>query len=61
MTKKNIPEQPIEAPSPEKQPEVQPPIDPQEPVLPVEDPDSIPPENPVVTPPYEVPSPQEGL
>lgn len=43
-----------------KTPEVQPIIDPEEPLIPEEEPDKIPEEDPFVSPPYEVPEPGEG-
>lgn len=56
---KKIPK-PGETPSPQKQPEILPGNDPEEPVLPVE-PDFVPNEDPFETPPpYEVPPPGEG-
>ena len=45
---------------PKKTPEVQPIHDPEEPLVPEEQPDQIPDENPFETPPYEVPEPGEG-
>jgi hypothetical protein len=41
-------------------PEVKPIIEPEDPVIPVEDPDIIPDEEPFETPPYEIPEPGEG-
>ena len=57
------PKKPITIPEvspPTKSPEVEPLIDPEEPLIPKEEPDTIPEENPYVTPPYEVPEPGEG-
>ena len=45
---------------PEKTIEVPKPLDPEEPLLPEDNPDVIPEENPFETPPYEVPPPAEG-
>jgi len=36
------------------------PLDPEEPIIPEEDPDIIPDEDPFETPPYEIPPPAEG-
>lgn len=41
-------------------PEVKPPVDPEDPLPPPEDPDYIPEEDPFENPPYEVPPPAEG-
>jgi len=60
MPKKQQPDKPIEIPSPGKQPEIIPPVDPEEPIIPEEDPDIIPDEDPFETPPYEIPPPAEG-
>jgi hypothetical protein len=60
MTKKKPPERPIETPAPEIQPEIEMPVDPENPLTPQEDPDIIPFEDPYETPPYEVPPPAEG-
>jgi hypothetical protein len=60
MPKKVKPGKPIETPSPEKHPELEPFFDPEEPMIPEEDPDIIPDEDPFETPPYEVPPPAEG-
>ncbi|MCW3094102.1 MAG: hypothetical protein JWP81_5171 [Ferruginibacter sp.] len=43
-----------------KQPDVIPPVDPEEMIIPEEDPDLIPDEDPFETPPYEDPPPGEG-
>ena len=59
MPIKKQPDKPIENPVP-KVPETDPPFDPAEPVIPMEDPDIIPDEDPFITPPYEVPPPAEG-
>jgi len=58
MAKK--PRKPSEIPSPGKQPEIKPSADPEEPIVPEEDPDTIPDENPFETPPYEIPPPGES-
>jgi hypothetical protein len=55
MTKKKTTEKPVEIPLPEKQPEIKQPIDPEEPIVPGEDPDKVPYESPFETPPYEIP------
>ena len=60
MPTKKQPGKPIETPPPEKNPEILPPLDPEEPIIPEDDPDIIPDENPFETPPYEVPPPAEG-
>ena len=51
---------PTEFPLPEKPPEVDTPSDPEEPLIPEEEPDMLPEEEPFETPPYEVPPPGEG-
>lgn len=56
---KKKPEPPKEVPMPVS-PELEPVIDPEEPLLPEEDPDWLPEEDPFDTPPYEVPEPGEG-
>ena len=60
MPKKIKPDKPFEIPSPQKHPEINPVIDPEEPIVPMEDPDIIPDEDPFETPPYEIPPPGEG-
>ena len=60
MAKMKKPDKPLEIPSPEKHPEINPVIDPEEPIVPIEDPDIIPDEDPFETPPYEIPPPGEG-
>lgn len=60
MPTKKQPRKPIETPLPGKVPEIEPVFDPEEPIIPEEDPDIIPDEDPFVTPPYEVPPPAEG-
>jgi hypothetical protein len=60
MPKKIQPGQPIEVPGPLIYPELEPPFDPEEPIVPEEDPEIIPDENPYETPPYEIPEPGEG-
>ena len=60
MPKKIKPDKPFEIPSPQKQPEINPVVDPEEPIVPIEDPDIIPDEDPFETPPYEIPPPGEG-
>jgi hypothetical protein len=51
---------PIEIPLPEKHTDIPLPIDPEEPIIPEEDPEIIPDEDPFETPPYEIPPPGEG-
>ena len=60
MPKKLKPISPIEIPSPDKNREYDPDYIPEIPVLPVEEPDLIPDEDPFETPPYELPEPGEG-
>ena len=60
MAKKKEPGKPLENPTPEKNPEINLPADPEEPIIPEEDPDIIPDEDPFKTPPYEIPPPAEG-
>lgn len=60
MPKKIEPGTPIERPAPGKQPEIQEPVDPEQPVIPQEDPDIIPDEDPYENPPNEMPPPAEG-
>jgi hypothetical protein len=60
MAKKSTTEKPIEIPLPETQPEIKSPTDPQEPIIPREDPDGVPYEEPFETPPYEIPPPEES-
>jgi hypothetical protein len=60
MAKKTNPDKPFEIPLPEKHPETNPPFDPEEPIIPEEEPDIIPDEDPFETPPYEIPEPGEG-
>jgi len=60
MAKKIKPDKPLEIPSPEGKPEIDPIIDPEEPLIPTENPDIIPDEDPFETPPYEIPPPGEG-
>lgn len=50
----------MDIPIPEKKPEMPTPADPEEPIIPVEDPEIIPDEDPFENPPYEVPEPGEG-
>ena len=57
MAKRLITDQPVEIPIPVKQPEIIPHIDPEEPIIPEEDPDVNPEEDPNTTPPYEIPLP----
>ncbi|HMU46833.1 MAG TPA: hypothetical protein PKC72_10720 [Chitinophagaceae bacterium] len=54
-TKKNS-----EIPDPVKMPEKEKPVDPEEPLIPEEDPDILPEEDPFENPPYEMPAPGEG-
>jgi hypothetical protein len=60
MPMKKKPGAPSEIPAPHKQPDIIQPIDPEEPIIPTEDPDVIPDEDPFETPPYEIPEPGEG-
>lgn len=61
MSTKKQPGKPLEIPPPEKNPERVPPFDPEDPVLPAEDPEIIPDEDPFETPPpFEIPPPAEG-
>jgi hypothetical protein len=60
MAKKIQPEEPIGVPPLRRDPEVYPEEIPEAPVLPAEEPDVIPQEDPFETPPYEVPPPGEG-
>lgn len=60
MIPKKQPGKPIETPTPLRKPDIEAPMDPEEPVIPEEDPDIIPDEDPFETPPYEVPEPGEG-
>ena len=45
---------------PDKLPEINSPVDPEDPVVPPEDPEIIPDEDPFESPPYEIPPPGEG-
>ena len=58
--KKKKPAELPEIMPPSKEPELYPLIDPEEPLIPLEDPDVIPEEDPYETPPYEYPPPAEG-
>lgn len=60
MATKKTPERPNEFPAPDKHPEIIQPIDPEDPVMPIEDPEIIPDEDPFETPPYEIPPPGES-
>lgn len=60
MTKKSDPGIPGKKPVPATVPEIEQPLDPEEPIIPEEDPDIIPDEDPYENPPYEVPPPAEG-
>ena len=60
MKKQKTSEKALEAPLPQTQPEIERPVDPDNPLTPQEDPDVTPFENPYETPPYEVPPPAEG-
>ena len=61
MSTKKQPGKPIEIPTPGKLPDMEPPFDPEDPVIPVEDPEIVPHEDPFETPtPYEMPPPAEG-
>ncbi len=62
MEKKKQPDKPVEIPSPVHYPEIEPPIDPEEPISipPEEIPDIIPEEDPYEDFPYEAPTLGEG-
>lgn len=60
MATKKKPVTPLEIPKPEKHPDIETPFDPEEPIIPEEDPEIIPDEDPYETPPYEIPEPGEG-
>jgi hypothetical protein len=60
VAKKRNTRYPPEFPLPEKPGEVDSPSDPEEPLIPEEEPDMLPEEEPFETPPYEVPPPEEG-
>ncbi|WP_460551083.1 hypothetical protein [Ferruginibacter profundus] len=60
MLPKKLPVKPVEIPVPKEKPEIELPIDPEAPLIPEEDPDIIPEENPFETPPFELPEPGEG-
>ena len=60
MAKKLVPLAPSEFPDPDKYPETKPAFEPNEPIPPEEDPDSIPDEDPFENPPHEIPVPGEG-
>lgn len=61
MSKKIQPKSPSEIPLPDIRPEITQPFDPEDPIIPVEDPDIIPDEDPFETPsPYEIPAPGES-
>jgi hypothetical protein len=60
MAKKKQPDKPFEIPSPGKLPEIKPSVDPEEPLIPEENPDIIPDEDPFETTPDEIPAPGEG-
>ncbi len=60
LKKKKKIDTPAEIPKPKKEPDVAAPIDPEQPLLPEEDPGIIPEENPFETPPFEIPAPGEG-
>lgn len=51
---------PVEFPIPERNPEYNPDVIPENPVVPEEEPDLIPEENPFITPPTEIPPPGEA-
>ena len=50
---------PFEMPAPVKIPEIIDPVDPEEPNIPIENPDIIPDEDPYIIPPDEMPAPTE--
>ena len=60
LAKRKIPEGHAEDPPPFAPPEIVPPLDPEDPLLPPEDPDFIPDELPDYTPPEELPPPGEA-
>ena len=60
MSTKKQPIKPSEIPLPGKLPEMEPPLDPEEPIIPIEDSDIIPEEDPFITAPGEMPAPAEG-
>jgi hypothetical protein len=61
MATKKQPGQPVEIPSPVNKPEITIPVDPDEPVIPLEDPYLVPDEGPFENPaPFEIPEPGEG-
>jgi hypothetical protein len=61
MLKKIPPYKPSKMPAPKKLPEVEPSIDPEDPFISQEDPDTIPDEDPFKNPPaFEIPEPGEG-
>jgi hypothetical protein len=60
LSKKGTQDKPVELPVPGVQPEIKPLVDPEDPILPHEDPDIIPWENPFESPPSEIPPPGEG-
>jgi hypothetical protein len=60
MPTKQPPQKPFEMPKPAKIPEIIEPLDPDELIIPDEDPDFIPEENPFENPPEEMPPPAEG-
>lgn len=61
MSTKKQPGKPFEIPLPEKHPEMVPPFDPEDPVVPAETPEIIPDEDPFENPPpFEIPPPAEG-
>ena len=61
MPKEKQPGAPPEIKLPGKLPEIEPPVDPEDPVIPIEDPVIIPDEAPFENPPTEIPEPGEGL
>jgi hypothetical protein len=61
MPKKINPNTPLERPTPSKEPEIQDPVDPKQPDIPVEDPDINPEEDPYQNPPDEMPPPAEEM
>ena len=60
MKKKIIPTTVIEIPHPANVPEMEIPVDQEEPATPEEDPDIIPGEDPFENPTYKIPEPGEG-
>jgi hypothetical protein len=60
MAKRKKPVKPFEIPKPGIIPEIKLPVDPEEPLIPAEDPDIIPDEDSFENSPDEIPAPGEG-